>query len=155
MRRFVVVAFLLYAGAMTWCQSNDYPLGIAQNPAAPTTLQHQQPFNFGNGQLGRRNAAAPVNAVYCCAGVNINQSKADAQFDLNHLFRGPGLAVSAHPTIVARNENPLTLLPPGLRPHAKAEPIPTNWPNARFEPIPTVWPNLKVEQISRPGDATP
>ena len=139
MTRFLALAALLLQCSAIFCQSPASPPGNSQAPGARSGLQW--PLDFNNGQTGL-SPAKPTFKSPGCPTPSTTRNHANAAVELDHLF-----------TATCADLNSKLLLsfagaPREIRPHAKAEPIPTQWPNAKFEPIPTRWPDLALKPIN-------
>jgi hypothetical protein len=148
MKRSALLGVLLCAGTMALCQSKANP-SLSQNAGA---------FSFSNDQLAVPGLSA-IRIAGSCDGFSKDQKTTNAKADFDQLFRAPCANVSAHPTLVAKNDFSTLQLPRRLSPNGKFkfEPIPTQWPNAKFEQIPTQWPDMKMVPIGNqsPGLIAP
>jgi hypothetical protein len=148
MSRFMLLAVVLFQGALVFCQSTAAPSGSAQLSGKASVGQWagQWAFSLSNGQPGET-AARPAFGNFDCHGPNTTPSQASAPIDFDHLFSAPCADLKTHVEFLARNESSFSRSPLVVQPHVKGAPIPTQWPNAKLEQIPTQWPNLRLQAI--------
>jgi len=163
MHRSVLFALLLLPGAGVFGQST----ATGNLPAAriPSTDVSGPVWSIDvvNGQTGSqpgKTAAKPALRNFNCRGAKTTVKPAGGSADLDRLFDS-SCADLARPTpplthfeLFARNEDSGVRFPLMVQPHAKGEPIPTQFPSAKVEQIPTQWPNLKM-QLVEGGSARP
>jgi len=147
MKRLVLFAALLSQSSLIFCQSTSAPQGVPQVPG--NVSMGPWPFSFNVGRPGQTAIDRPAFKSFHCASQNTIQNQASAPIDLDHLFIAPCADVKSHVELFAFNTNSFSSTPLVVGPHAKGEPIPTQWPKAKIERIPTQWPNLKLQPIDK------
>ena len=148
MRRSVVFALLLLPAAGVFGQSTA--IGSMQAPRNPSTPEWT--LDVVNGQAGKT-AAKPAPRNFMCSGAKTAANQTGTSADLDPLFDSPCANPAwqtpppTHFEFFARNEDFSVRSPLMVQPHAKGEPIPTQFPNAKVKQIPTDWPNLKMQLV--------